>query len=163
RCVRADSQDARVEHPRQARLHRPHAGRRVRGRARARRPQGLVLIPDGGGAPPGVGSGSCPRTPPSPSSPAPPAGPGSPPPDPPARGYRLALAARGADALEQARAEPAARTTVAAPPGDVAAPAHREALAAAAGDRIDLLVNNASLLGPSPQPPLHAYPLDELE
>jgi NAD(P)-dependent dehydrogenase (short-subunit alcohol dehydrogenase family) len=33
----------------------------------------------------------------------------------------------------------------------------------AAGDRIDLLVNNASRLGPSPQPGLAGYPLDELE
>jgi NAD(P)-dependent dehydrogenase (short-subunit alcohol dehydrogenase family) len=33
----------------------------------------------------------------------------------------------------------------------------------AAGERIDLLVNNASLLGPSPQPMLADYPLDELE
>ena len=33
----------------------------------------------------------------------------------------------------------------------------------AAGERIDLLVNNASLLGPSPQPPLANYPLDVLE
>ena len=32
----------------------------------------------------------------------------------------------------------------------------------AAGDRIDLLVNNAGVLGPSPQPALAAYPLDEL-
>ncbi|MGI8585046.1 MAG: SDR family oxidoreductase, partial [Thermoleophilaceae bacterium] len=32
----------------------------------------------------------------------------------------------------------------------------------AAGDRIDLLVNNASLLGPSPQPALAAYPLADL-
>ena len=34
---------------------------------------------------------------------------------------------------------------------------------AAAGPRIDLLVNNASLLGPSPQPRLADYPLDVLE
>ena len=32
----------------------------------------------------------------------------------------------------------------------------------AAGDRIDLVVNNASLLGPSPQPALADYPLDAL-
>ena len=80
-----------------------------------------------------------------------------------ARGYRLVIDARGADALERARAELAERTTVDALPGDVTDPRHREALAAAAGDRIDVLVNNASLLGPSPQPPLHAYPLAELE
>ena len=34
---------------------------------------------------------------------------------------------------------------------------------AAAGARIDLLVNNASVLGPSPQPRLADYPLDVLE
>ena len=44
-------------------------------------------------------------------------------------------------------------------------PAHRRDLVAAAADlgRLDLLVNNASVLGPSPQPPLAAYPLDVLE
>jgi NAD(P)-dependent dehydrogenase (short-subunit alcohol dehydrogenase family) len=38
--------------------------------------------------------------------------------------------------------------------GDVTDPAHRDALAAAAGARLDLLVNNASDLGPSPLPRL---------
>jgi NAD(P)-dependent dehydrogenase (short-subunit alcohol dehydrogenase family) len=80
-----------------------------------------------------------------------------------ARGWRLVIDARDADALERSRAELAERTTVAALSGDVSDPRHREALVAAAGDRIDLLVNNASLLGPSPQPPLDAYPLPELE
>ena len=80
-----------------------------------------------------------------------------------ARGWRLVIDARGADALERARAELAERGTVDALPGDVTDPRHREALVAAAGTRIDLLVNNASRLGPSPQPPLHAYPLGELE
>jgi NAD(P)-dependent dehydrogenase (short-subunit alcohol dehydrogenase family) len=80
-----------------------------------------------------------------------------------ARGWRLVIDARGADTLERARAELAARTTVAALAGDVSDPRHREALFAAAGERIDLLVNNASRLGPSPQPPLDRYPLDELE
>ena len=41
-------------------------------------------------------------------------------------------------------------------------PAHRSALVEAAGDSIDLVVNNASLLGPSPQPALADYPLDTL-
>jgi len=80
-----------------------------------------------------------------------------------ARGFRLVIDARGADALERARVELAERTTVDALPGDVTDTRHREALVAAAGERIDLLVNNASRLGPSPQPPLHAYPLAELE
>jgi NAD(P)-dependent dehydrogenase (short-subunit alcohol dehydrogenase family) len=48
-------------------------------------------------------------------------------------------------------------------PGDVGDPGHRRALVEAAGERIDLLVNNASLLGPSPQPALADYPLDVLE
>jgi len=49
-------------------------------------------------------------------------------------------------------------------PGDVAAPSHREALvdAAALLGGLDLLVNNASVLGPSPQPPLADYPLHVL-
>src|SRR3954447_12169976 len=49
-------------------------------------------------------------------------------------------------------------------PGDVTEPRHRDELAATVrwhGGR-DLLVNNASRLGPSPQPSLAAYPLDEL-
>jgi NAD(P)-dependent dehydrogenase (short-subunit alcohol dehydrogenase family) len=47
-------------------------------------------------------------------------------------------------------------------PGDVTDAWHRSALVAAAGERIDLLVNNAGALGPSPQPALAAYPLAEL-
>jgi NAD(P)-dependent dehydrogenase (short-subunit alcohol dehydrogenase family) len=47
--------------------------------------------------------------------------------------------------------------------GDVADPEHRKALVEAAGGRIDVLVNNASALGPSPLPPLAEYPLDALE
>ena len=79
------------------------------------------------------------------------------------RSWRLVIDARGAEALEAARAELAAATEVVAIPGDVADDGHRRALVAAAGSRIDLLVNNASLLGPSPQPRLADYPLDVLE
>jgi NAD(P)-dependent dehydrogenase (short-subunit alcohol dehydrogenase family) len=79
------------------------------------------------------------------------------------RSWRLVIDARGADALEAARTELAAVTEVVAIPGDVADPSHRRALVAAAGSRIDLLVNNASVLGPSPQPRLADYPLDVLE
>src|SRR5256885_6993068 len=39
----------------------------------------------------------------------------------------------------------------------------RSALVEAAGPRIDLLVNNASVLGPSPQPALASYPVEVLE
>ncbi|MGZ4763586.1 MAG: SDR family NAD(P)-dependent oxidoreductase [Ilumatobacteraceae bacterium] len=49
--------------------------------------------------------------------------------------------------------------------GDVADLQHRAMLfdAVAALGRLDLLVNNASVLGPSPQPTLAEYPLDVLE
>ena len=46
--------------------------------------------------------------------------------------------------------------------GDVTDARHREELVAAAGGRIDLVVNNAGGLGPSPLPPLADYPLDAL-
>ncbi|MGH2997210.1 MAG: SDR family oxidoreductase, partial [Gaiellaceae bacterium] len=65
--------------------------------------------------------------------------------------------------LEAARAELAASTEVSALSGDVADERHRRALIDAAGGRIDLLVNNASVLGPSPQPGLADYPLDVLD
>ena len=77
-----------------------------------------------------------------------------------AQDWRLVVDARGADALERAVGP---LDGVVAIPGDVADPAHRRALVEAAGDRIDLLVANAALLGPSPQPALAAYPLSELE
>jgi NAD(P)-dependent dehydrogenase (short-subunit alcohol dehydrogenase family) len=75
------------------------------------------------------------------------------------RGWGLVLDARGADAL--GRSWGSARGVVALP-GDVADEHHRRELVDAAGERIDLIVNNASVLGPSPQPPLADYPLDEL-
>src|SRR6185295_12252292 len=39
---------------------------------------------------------------------------------------------------------------------------HRRALVEAAGPQIDLIVNNASVLGPSPRPALADFPLAEL-
>jgi NAD(P)-dependent dehydrogenase (short-subunit alcohol dehydrogenase family) len=77
--------------------------------------------------------------------------------------WALTIDARGAADLERVARELGAVTEVAAVPGDVVDPAHRRALIAAAGQRVDLLVNNASVLGPSPQPQLCEYPLDELE
>jgi NAD(P)-dependent dehydrogenase (short-subunit alcohol dehydrogenase family) len=79
------------------------------------------------------------------------------------RGWSLVIDARGAEALEEARRELAQLTSVVALAGDVSDPAHREQLVEAAPGPIDLLVNNASVLGPSPQPPLADYPLDVLE
>jgi NAD(P)-dependent dehydrogenase (short-subunit alcohol dehydrogenase family) len=78
-----------------------------------------------------------------------------------ARGWTLVLDARGAPDLDTVAAELAGWTSVAAVAGDVADPDHRRALAAAVTD-LDLLVNNASVLGPSPQPALADYPLAEL-
>ena len=77
-----------------------------------------------------------------------------------AQGWDLIVDARDADALTTAFADTPRVTTI---DGDVTDPLHRQALARAVGDRpLDLLVNNASRLGPSPQPPLATYDLDEL-
>ena len=75
------------------------------------------------------------------------------------RGWRLVVDARDGDALEQAVG---GLDGVVALAGDVADPEHRLRLVEAAGAPLDLLVNNASLLGPSPLPELGSYPLDEL-
>jgi NAD(P)-dependent dehydrogenase (short-subunit alcohol dehydrogenase family) len=80
-----------------------------------------------------------------------------------ADGFALIIDARGADDLERARAELARTTNVSAISGDVSDPKHRHNLIAAAQGRLDLLVNSASILGPSPQPSLADYPLDVLE
>jgi len=76
-----------------------------------------------------------------------------------ARGWRLVVDARGAEALESAWS---GVPGVAAVPGNLTDVVHRRALVAAVGGPIDVLVNNASVLGPSPQPALADYPLDEL-
>jgi len=80
-------------------------------------------------------------------------------------GWTLLIDARGAQALEAARAELATQTQVVAIAGDVTDAAHRATLAAAAEQLggLDALVNNASMLGPSPQPELLDYPLGVLE
>ncbi len=79
------------------------------------------------------------------------------------RAYRLVIDARGAPELQQVATELEAITHVRALPGDVADEWHRGALIDAAGERVDLLVNNASILGPSPQPSLADYPLETLQ
>ncbi len=82
-----------------------------------------------------------------------------------AQSYDLVLTARGADALAQAAGSlQSYGSTVIALPGDVADPAHRVRLIDAARSlgRLDLLVNNASTLGPSPLPALADYPLADL-
>src|SRR5918997_3074303 len=83
-----------------------------------------------------------------------------------ADGWHLVVDARGAAALDEAAAElrEAGAASVEAIAGDVADPEHRRRLVAAAEERgrLDALVNNASVLGPSPQPTLAQYPLDVL-
>jgi NAD(P)-dependent dehydrogenase (short-subunit alcohol dehydrogenase family) len=85
-----------------------------------------------------------------------------------AAGWNLVLDARGAAALAIAgeRLAGTGSGRVIALPGDVADAGHRtELVDAAAGispDGLDLLVNNASLLGPSPLPRLADHPLDAL-
>ncbi len=82
-----------------------------------------------------------------------------------AEDWHLIIDARGAKALETARVALAKQTRVIAIPGDVTDGDHRLALAEAAREwgGLDALVNNASMLGPSPQPELLDYPLEVLE
>jgi len=87
------------------------------------------------------------------------------------QGWGLVIDARDQTALDEARAEltsiktdPAAPVKLMALAGDVTAQVHRKALADAARllGGLDAVVNNASFLGPSPQPRLLDYPLDVL-
>ncbi len=75
------------------------------------------------------------------------------------RGWRVVVDARGAEALSEATDGLSGVTAIA---GDVADSDHRWALVEAAGEPIDLVVNNASLLGPSPLPALADYPIADL-
>jgi NAD(P)-dependent dehydrogenase (short-subunit alcohol dehydrogenase family) len=77
-----------------------------------------------------------------------------------ARGWHLILTARGATRL----AAVAAELDAIAIAGDVGDPAHRTELAGLVADLggLDLVLNNASTLGPSPMPRLDDYPPDQL-
>ncbi len=82
------------------------------------------------------------------------------------RGLRLILTARGGQELEQAADELRRHTRVVALSGDIADRAHAErlvGLGVADFGGIDLLVNNASTLGPTPQPPLERLFPDALD
>lgn len=80
-----------------------------------------------------------------------------------AEGAAVVMNARHGDTLEQAAAEVLAaipRAEVLAVAADAANPAGVERLVGAALERfgrIDVLINNASILGPSPRPPLIEY------
>jgi len=76
-----------------------------------------------------------------------------------AQDWTCVVDARGARALREATA---ALPGVLAVPGDVTEPDHRADLVAATDGRVDLLVHNASTLGPSPLAQLTDYPLDAL-
>jgi NAD(P)-dependent dehydrogenase (short-subunit alcohol dehydrogenase family) len=80
-------------------------------------------------------------------------------------GWTLIIDARTEEALKSAHAKLSRYTRVVAIPGDVTDPRHREDLAEAAREAggVDALVNNASILGPSPQPDLLDYPLEVFE
>jgi NAD(P)-dependent dehydrogenase (short-subunit alcohol dehydrogenase family) len=78
------------------------------------------------------------------------------------RALAVALAREGWELVLDARRGPSPVPGAFFAAGDVADPAHRAELLAAAGG-LDLLVNNASTLGPTPLPPLSEYPLDALE
>ncbi len=80
--------------------------------------------------------------------------------------------ARNRKALEEARAALSDRIdgrpgvlNLIAIPGSVTSESHRKKLAAAARELggLDVMVNNASYLGPSPQPNLLDYPLDAFQ
>jgi len=80
------------------------------------------------------------------------------------RGARLVIAARGAETLQQAAEELRRRTEVVSLALDVSQDAER--LVEAAFDRfgrIDVLVNNASELGPSPMPELESLSWRDME
>ncbi|HEY7926627.1 MAG TPA: SDR family oxidoreductase [Candidatus Dormibacteraeota bacterium] len=80
-------------------------------------------------------------------------------------GWVVIVDARDAARLSASVAAMDGGNAVVVVPGDVSDPSHRADLAAAAASMggLDLLVNNASMLGPSPQPPLAEYPLPTLE
>jgi len=78
-------------------------------------------------------------------------------------GRRVVIDARGARELDDAVRELSALGDVVAVRGNVTDSEHRQALVEAAGPDIDALVNNASVLGPSPQPALADYPVHALE
>jgi NAD(P)-dependent dehydrogenase (short-subunit alcohol dehydrogenase family) len=81
------------------------------------------------------------------------------------RGWHVVVDARDGERLAAAVAALPDPSAVTAIPGDVVDDDHRAALAAAVHDLaggLDLLVNNASVIGPSPLPPLAEHPLPDL-
>lgn len=80
------------------------------------------------------------------------------------RGAKLVMTARGAEALEAAARDLLPETDVLALALDVSQDAERLVDAAFRQfGRVDVLMNNASNLGPSPMPALEQYPWQDLE
>jgi len=81
------------------------------------------------------------------------------------RGWNLILDARGTQALLAVEQRLAKSTHVVAIPGDITQADHHAQLVRAAQNvgALDALINNASMLGPSPQPELLDYPMQVLE
>ena len=80
-------------------------------------------------------------------------------------GWMVVADARHGQRLASAHADSPAAQRLTAVAGDVADPAHQRQLvdAARGGGRLDLLVHNASELGPSPLPVLASYPAPDLQ
>lgn len=76
--------------------------------------------------------------------------------------YNLILTARGRHTLQTTAAELKGAAEIIALPGNVADADHRRRLVEAARQLggLNLLVNNASTLGPTPMPPLAEFPLE---
>lgn len=79
-------------------------------------------------------------------------------------GWRLIITARGTYELARVQQSLSRTTTVVAVAGDVGDPRHLQTLGIVARDLggLDAVVNNAGILGPSPQPTLLNYPLGVL-
>jgi NAD(P)-dependent dehydrogenase (short-subunit alcohol dehydrogenase family) len=82
-----------------------------------------------------------------------------------AREWQLIVDARHGPALRDAVAGLSTAARITPLDGDVADPSHRQQVVEAVDEAggLDLLVNNASILGPSPLPHLDRYPIAELE
>jgi NAD(P)-dependent dehydrogenase (short-subunit alcohol dehydrogenase family) len=81
-------------------------------------------------------------------------------------GWSLVIDGRDRTTLQQVAGHLAVLgARVVAVAGDVGDPGHRSALIESVGElgSLDLLVNNASTIGPSPMPRIGSYPLDDLK
>jgi NAD(P)-dependent dehydrogenase (short-subunit alcohol dehydrogenase family) len=80
-------------------------------------------------------------------------------------GWQLIIDARGGEALTQVKTELAQFTKVFALVGDISTTDHRQEIAKLAQElgRLDVVINNAGILGLSPQPSLLDYPLERLQ